>query len=326
MALKNSLALCAVISVLSPMAAQAAEVLTLYTSQPNRDAQQTVDAFEKANPDIEVKWVRDGTTKLMTKLRAELASGLVKPDVLLIADTVTMESLIGANHLLAYQSPNRDNFDTSLYHAEGYYHGTKLITSGIVRHQRSEQQPSSWKDLIDPKYQGQVVMPSPLYSGAALIHLATLTGNPKLGWSYYQKLHENGAMAQGGNGGVLKAVASGSKSYGVIVDFLAIREAAKGSPIEFVFPSEGVSMVTEPVAIMAKSTHRVAAKKFVDFLLSKQGQNLVLEQGYLPARADIGVPKGFPSRDEIKLMDFDAAATLKANSANKKRFSSIFGG
>jgi len=326
MTFKNSLALCAIITALSPIAAQAKEVLTLYTSQPNKDAQQTVDAFEKANPDIEVKWVRDGTTKLMTKLRAELASGVVKPDVLLIADTVTMESMVADKHLLAYNSPMRTQYDASLYHNEGYYYGTKLITSGIVRHKKATHSPTSWAQLTNSKYSGQLVMPSPLYSGAALIHLATLTNEPTLGWPYYQKLHDNGAMAQGGNGGVLKAVTSGSKSYGVIVDFLAIREAAKGSPIEFIFPTEGVSMVTEPVAIMAKSTHQESAKKFVDFVLSQDGQQLVLEQGYLPARADMGVPKGFPSRDKIKLMTFDAQSTLEANDANKQRFSNIFGG
>ena len=47
----------------------------LYTSQPNADAQATVDAFTAANPGVEVEWVRDGTTKIMAKLRAEIAAG-----------------------------------------------------------------------------------------------------------------------------------------------------------------------------------------------------------------------------------------------------------
>ncbi|MDO6454533.1 ABC transporter substrate-binding protein [Neptunomonas phycophila] len=325
MTFKNAFALCAALSV-SPLIANAQETLTLYTSQPNTDAQQTVDAFEKANPDIDVEWVRDGTTKLMTKLRAELASGVVKPDVLLIADSVTMESLAADNYLYAYPSPAREAYADSLYHPEGYYYGTKIITTGIVRHKRAPETPKSWADLTKPEYKGQLVMPSPLYSGAALIHLATLTDAPELGWNYYEQLQANGAMAQGGNGGVLKAVTSGSKPYGMIVDFLAIREAAKGSPIEFTFPTEGVSMVTEPVAIMEGSKNKAAAQRFVDFLLSKDGQALVLEQGYLPAREDAGVPAGFPQRDAIKLLPFDAAGTLKSTDENKSRFSDIFGG
>lgn len=303
-----------------------AETLTLYTSQPNQDAQMTVDAFEQAYPGIEVEWVRDGTTKLMAKLQAELSSGVVIPDVLLIADSVTMESLAADGHLLPYLSPNRTSYDASLFHQDGYYYGTKLITTGIVRHNRAPQTPTDWSDLIKPEYENQVAMPSPLYSGAALIHLATLTSEPSLGWDYYEALHNNGTMAQGGNGSVLKAVSSGTKPYGVIVDFLAIREAQKGSPLEFIFPTTGVSMVTEPVAIMNKAKNQDAAKKFVDFVLSRQGQQLVLDQGYLPARSDMPVPMGFPARDQIKLMNFDAAQTLQDSEANKQRFSDTFEG
>ena len=53
-----------------PLIAQAQETLVLYTSQPYSDAQQTVDAFEQAHPDIDVEWVRDGTTRLITRLRS----------------------------------------------------------------------------------------------------------------------------------------------------------------------------------------------------------------------------------------------------------------
>jgi iron(III) transport system substrate-binding protein len=325
MNVKNTLLLCATALAL-PLSVQAQEILTLYTSQPNKDAQMTVDAFEVANPDIKVEWVRDGTTKLMTKLRAELSSGVVKPDVLLIADSVTMESMVSDDYLYSYISPNRNQYEKSLYSENGYYYGTKLITSGIVRHKKAPQHPMDWSDLVKPEFKNQVAMPSPLYSGAALIHLATLTDDKSLGWNFYEQLHANKAMAQGGNGGVLKAVASGTKPYGVIVDFLAIREAAKGSPIEFIFPKTGVSMVTEPVAIMKEAKNKAAAKRFVDFLLSKEGQSLVLKQGYLPARSDIGVPAGFPMRADIRLMPFDAAKTLRDNEANKKRFSNIFEG
>jgi iron(III) transport system substrate-binding protein len=70
--------------------AAASGKLVLYTSQPNEDAQATVDAFNKVEPDVEVEWFREGTTKVMAKLRAEFAAEAPQPDVLLIADTVTM--------------------------------------------------------------------------------------------------------------------------------------------------------------------------------------------------------------------------------------------
>jgi len=300
--------------------------LVLYTSQPNEDAQATVDAFEKANPDVDVEWVRDGTTKVMAKLQAEFAAGNPQPDLLLIADSVTMAGLKRDDRLMAYEDADTTGFEDGLYDKDKTYFSTKLITTGIVNNTRAEMTPTSWKDLTKEEAKGQVTMPSPLTSGAALVHLAAITQNPDLGWTYVEALAENGATAAGGNGGILKAVAGGQTAYGVIVDYLPIREAAKGSPVKFVFPTEGVSAVTEPVAILKTAKNPEAAKAFVDFLLSEEGQKLASTQGYLPARDGIEPPAGFPSRDEIKLMPFDADQALADEEENKKRFSEIFGG
>lgn len=302
-----------------------ADTITLYTSQPNADAQQTVDAFMAANPGTDVEWVRDGTTKLMARLRAEVEAGNPQPDVLLIADTVTLEGMAQEGLLTAYQSPEAEAYDAALYSAEGYYYSTKLITTGIVYNTGVEGVPTSWGDLSDAAMKGQIAMPSPLYSGAALIHLATLTGNEKLGWNYYEALAANDARAQGGNGGTFKAVASGEKPYGMVVDFLAVRNKADGSPVEFVFPEEGVSYVTEPVAIMSSAKNVEGAQKFVDFLISEAGQELVLDMGYIPARDGMGVPEGFPAREDIKLMAFDPAEALANAEANKAKFAELFG-
>ena len=93
----------ALAATLAATGAQAASgKLVIYTSQPSKDAQQTVDAFTKANPGIKVEWIRDGTTKVMAKLRAEFAAGAPKPDVLLIADVVNMESLKSEGRLMAH--------------------------------------------------------------------------------------------------------------------------------------------------------------------------------------------------------------------------------
>lgn len=307
-----------------PLAAPAG-TLKLYTSQPNEDAQKTVDAFEAAHPGIDVEWVRDGTTQLMARLAAEMAAGAGVPDVLLIADTVTLEGLAQDGKLAAYTSPEAGAYDPSLVSPDGFYHSTKLITTGIVYNTGAARVPASWSDLARPEYKGMLAMPSPLYSGAALIHLATLTGDPALGWSWYEGLAANGAQADGGNGGVFKAVASGEKPYGVLVDYMALRAKAEGSPVDFVFPAEGVTYVTEPVAIMSEAANRADAEAFVDFVLSEEGQNLVVQMGYIPARTGIASPKGFPARKDLKLIPFDPARTLAETEANKARFAEVFG-
>ena len=310
-------------------AAFAADVsgkLVLYTSQPNADAQKTVDAFTAIHPDVEVEWIRDGTTKVMAKLRAEFEAGAPQPDVLLIADMVTMEGLEAAGRLMPHPDADVSAYDPALMDAGKHYFSTKLITTGIVYNTSAPMVPTSYLDLLDEAAKDKLAMPSPLTSGAATIHMAAITSHPDLGWEFYEGLADQGANPQGGNGGTYKAIAGGEKLYGFVVDFLPIRNKLEGAPVEFVFPDEGVSAVTEPVAILSTAQNPTAAKAFVDFLISPEGQQLASDMGYLPAHPAINPPEGFPMLDDVKLLDFDPAAALANDQENKARFIDIFGG
>jgi len=300
--------------------------LLLYTSQPNADAQQTIDAFMEAYPAVNVEFFRDGTTKVMAKLEGEFAAGQPQPDVLLIADTVTMERLKQQDRLMAHPDADVSAYDPQLMDDEGHYFSTKLITTGIISNEAAPMTPSSYTDLLEPAAKGKAIIPSPLTSGAAAITMATITEHPDLGWDFYEALAAQNTLAQGGNGGVYRSVAGGEKLYGFVVDFLAIRNIQDGAPVDFTFPDEGVSFVTEPVAILSSANNPEAAKAFVDFLLSPEGQQLAANQGYLAAHPDITPPEGFPSRDAIKLMDFDPSVALEEDRDNKMRFQELFGG
>ncbi|ORE92642.1 iron ABC transporter substrate-binding protein [Stappia sp. 22II-S9-Z10] len=306
--------------------AEPSGTLTLYTSQPNADAQATIDAFQAAYPNVSVGFFRDGTTKVMAKLQSEFAAGQPQADLLLIADTVTMEALKQEGRLLAYRDADTSAYPDGLMDEEGYYFSTKLITTGIVYNTGAPLKPQSYKDLLADEAAGKIMIPSPLTSGAATITMETLIADPSLGWDFYEGLAEQDTLASGGNGGVFKAVAGGEKLYGFLVDYLAIRSRDEGAPVEFVFPTEGVSYVTEPVAILSTTQNEEAAKAFVDFLLSEEGQALAAAQGYLPAHPAVDAPAGFPSRDAIKLMEFDPARALRESDADKLRFSEMFGG
>lgn len=316
----------AALSLAGPAFAEASGKLVLYTSQPNEDAQRTVDAFMAANPGVTVEWVRDGTPKIMAKFRAELAAGAPQADVLLIADSVTMEGLKAEGLLMAYPEADISAYEPGIMDPDKTWFATKLITTGIVYNTSAPMKPTSYKDLLAPEATAAFMMPSPLASGAATIHMVSVTGVPELGWGYYETLAKQGALADGANGGVFKAVAGGEKLYGFLVDFLAIREKAKGAPIEFVFPVEGVSAVSEPVAILANTKNPDAAKAFVDFLISEEGQKLAAEMGYLPAHPGVTPPAGFPARSDIKVLPFDPAKALAEEAANKARFTEMFGG
>lgn len=299
--------------------------LALYTSQPERDAAQTVTAFKKAYPGVEVEVFRSGTTEVLGKLAAEFAGGAPKADVLLIADAGSMESLKKAGRLMSYPEAKLNGLEPGSYDADRTYFGSKLITTGIVVNTSAKNRPTSFADLVKPEYKGQLSMPSPLYSGAAAIMLGTMTSRPDLGWSYFEKLKADDTVAVRGNGAVLTAVANGEKSYGILVDFMAFNARARGSPIDFIFPAEGNPAVTEPVAILKTTQNPAAARAFVDFILSDEGQKLAVAMGYIPARASVGMPAWLPAGTKINIMPTDIAKVADTNAANLKRFAEIFG-
>lgn len=303
-----------------------AGTLTLYTSQPEADATKTVEAFKAANPGVKVEIFRSGTSDLLTKLAAEFAAGAPQPDVLLIADAVSMELLKKDGRLLAYAEADVDGLAQDSYDAGRTYFGSKLITTGIAYNTAAAEKPESWADLARPAYKDGLVMPSPLYSGAAAYMMSGMALDPALGWAFYTGLKDNGAIAVRGNGAVLKAVAGGEKPYGVLVDFMALNARAQGSPIEFVFPAEGVTAVTEPVAILSTAKNPADGRRFVDFILSDDGQKLARDMGYLPAKASAGRPDWLPEGVEIKLMPVDIEAVTGRIEADKAAFADLFGG
>jgi iron(III) transport system substrate-binding protein len=319
-------ALCAAVLAVGSVAAQTPKGrLVLYTSQPERDATQTVAAFKRAYPNVEVDVFRSGTTEVMGKLAAEFAADAPKADVLLLADAATMQALKKDNRLLPYREAKVDSFDAGTYDVDRTYFGSKLITTGIVVNTAAKSRPASWADLAKSEYKGQIAMPSPLYSGAAAIMLGTMTSRPDLGWGFFEKLKAADAVAVRGNGAVVTAVANGEKAYGVLVDFMAFNAKAKGSPVDFVFPAEGVPAVTEPVAILKTTQNPAAARAFVDFILSDDGQKLAVAMGYIPAKSGVGMPPWYPAGAKIKLMTSDIPTIVQTNNANLKRFSELFG-
>ena len=313
-------------AVAAPLGAQPGGKLVLYTSQPDRDAQRTVEGFRKKNPGVDVEIFRSGTTEVMSKLMAEIAAGAPRADVLLIADALSMERLKAGGELQAYPGADVSELPPDAYDKAKTYFGTKLITTGIIVNRQAAMKPTSWKDLLKPEAKGQVALPSPLYSGAAAIHMGALRASAALGADFYAKLARNGAVALRGNGAVLNAVAGGQKMYGIIVEFMALNARAKGSPVDFVFPAEGVSIVTEPTAILRGTKNPEAARAFVDFLLSKDGQELAVSQGYFPARKDVKPPPGFPDVASLEILPVDIGELEKRDELNKKRFAELFGG
>lgn len=301
--------------------------VNVYTSQPSDQMAEVVSAFNKDHPEIAIELFRSGTTEVMNKLAAEIAAGAPQADVVLIADAVAMTQLKKDGRLTAYPDAPVSSIPPALVDPDKTFFGTKLITTGIVYNTNLVKvPPTSWKDLLAPDAASRTIMPSPLYSGAAVIHVGTMTQQPQFGWDYYETLAKNGAIAGKGNGTVVEAVARGEKAYGIIVEYIAFNAAKKGSPVAFVFPQEGVSAISQPVGIIKGTDALDAAKVFVDWQLGRTAQEQSVAQGYFPIFDSITPPAGYPSVGKLRILPGDFEKMLADDEANKRRFADLFGG
>lgn len=314
------------VAVSKPEAAKLKGTMTLYTSQPEADAQTLIEAFNNKYPDITVNVFRSGTEEVISKVMAEKETNSLMADVLLVSDAATFESLKAENLLLSYASPELNGIDSSYYDADHTYTGTKIISTGIIYNTDIIKNiPASLADLKKAEYKDEITMPSPLYSGAAAYNLGVIVRTDSLGWELYKGLKDNNVMVGKGNGGVQKAVVNGEKGLGLIVDYMALRSKAEGAPVDFVYPSEGSLCVTEPVGILKSSKNQELAKTFVDFLLSNEGQTTTSQIGYTPIKAGVAAPQGFRSADEITNLTYDIATLVQTRKDDKEAFATMFG-
>ncbi|SYX87094.1 Iron ABC transporter iron-binding subunit [Paenibacillus alvei] len=300
--------------------------LSFYTSQPEEDAGKLVTAFNKKHPDVQVSVFRSGTEEVTAKIQAERQAGKTQADVLLLADSVTFENLKKDDLLLSYKSPELSEIPTDLVDPEGMYAGTKVMATVLATNtQKISTPPSSWKVLTKPESQNESIMPSPLYSGAAAYNIGVFSRTDGFGWDFLQSSKTNGMAVIKGNGAVMKSVASGEKSYGVVVDYLVAREKAKGSPVELTYPEEGVPIITEPIGIMKEAANVPAAQAFVDFILSEDGQKLSAEIGYSPIRKGVAPPEGLKGVSDMKILSGDPVKLAADRETDKQQFINVFG-
>lgn len=299
--------------------------ITLYTSEPQEKIDAVVSAFNVDHPEITVEVFRAGTGDLTARIESERVSGDVQADVLLAADAGTFERYKTDDLLLAYSPADVDALDQDVVDPEGFYVGTRIIPTVIAYNTNLvDSPPTSWQELTDASYADQITMPNPDVSGAAAYNAAVWTDSDKLGDSWLQELAANKPIIAESNGPVSQAVASGTSSIGIVVDYLARELKAAGSPIDLVYPSEGVPYVSQPVGIFASTDEQAASEAFVDFLVSEAGQALAVSQSYLPVRSDVGTPEGAPSMDDITIITPDLTVISEIQADAVARFNELF--
>ena len=327
MRLKQLSSICAIsISLgLVSVAASAQQKLFVYTSMKESMVGDLKTAFVKKHPDIKLDFQSAGAGKLMAKIAAERESGKIMADVLWTSEVPDFYQLKAQGLLLPYIPSESKAILNPLPEYDGSFTAVRLGTLGIAYNTRLiKEAPRTWADLQKPAFKGAYGIANPALSGTAYMSVAVLSKT--FGWTYFEGLRANGAKMGKGSGQVVDDTASGDLVASLAVDYITLDKVDKGATLALVYPPE-MLVIPSPIAIFRNSPNTDAAKKFVDFVLSKEGQTMIANEGTLPVRADVKVPERFklPLVEEAmkRAMKIDYQQIMSEKEATIKKFTDI---
>ena len=188
---------------------------------------------------------------------------------------------------------------------DGYYFGFAASGYGIMWNTRyvganELPEPKEWGDLAAAPYYDHVAIASPARSGTTHLTIETILQGEgwDKGWQTIKDMAGNFQTITDRSFGVPEAVNSGQVGYGIVIDFFAFSAQGSGFPVKFVYPTV-TTVVPANVGIVANAPNTENAKKFVNFLLSPAGQEVLLEPSIrrLPVNPAVyaKAPEGYPN-------------------------------
>jgi iron(III) transport system substrate-binding protein len=254
--------------------------LWVYTSM----YRHVMDAFEPLLADrlprVKVRWFQGGSEKIATKLEAELAAGGSPCDVLMTSDPFLYRRLAKEQRLLRAVSPNGVRTPRAIVDPNGQWEAVRLSTMVMV-HRAGAESPSSFAELLEPRWKGEVMIGDPLTSGTAFTWAVSMERSS--GEDFFERLRANGARIGGGNAAVLQKIEGSEAAIGVVLLENVLAAKRRGSPVEVRWPSDGAVVIPGPAAILSSSRNVPAARAFIDVLLSPEGQQVIRELGDMHA-------------------------------------------
>jgi iron(III) transport system substrate-binding protein len=303
------LALAALIGLAGTAAAK--DKLVVYTALEEEQLPVYKQAFEAANPNYEIEWVRDSTGVITARLLAEKDN--TQADAIWGLAATSLMVLDGKGMLEGYKPQGyadiKEDFKDKRSDTPTWV-GMDAWASAICFNTAEAEKlglpkPTSWKDLLNPVYKGHIVMPNPGSSGTGFLTVAAWLQvfGEKDGWAYMDQLHQNINTYLHSGSKPCKAAGAGEYPIGISFSYPGVTLKNQGAPLDIILPKEGLGWEMEATAIMKGTKHLEAAKALADFAASADANKLYNGFYQVLARKDVKatLPENYPA-DEEKLM------------------------
>jgi iron(III) transport system substrate-binding protein len=299
-----------------------------YTAVDLAVAERIAEAFKGKFPGIEVRVERTGAERVFQRIGQEYASGVHAVDVVNSSDASHLLTWKRQDLLLPYVPEDvAKHYRPEHRDADGTYAGFRATLSPIAYNTKlvkAEEAPTSFKDLLDPKWKSKIVKAHPGYSGTILT--ATFEMVRDIGWDFYENLAKQNIMQVQSATDPPKKLALGERSVmadGTEYNVFLLKEA--GQPVDTIYPTEGTPFVIGPNGIFKAAPNPNAAKLFQNYCFTPEAQAIIIENGGLRSlHQEVKEKPGRKPLADIKLMKEDAEAAEKASEEIKTRYLKIF--
>ncbi len=280
--------------------------LTIVTSFSKDLTEPYRQAFQKKHPGTKVEVQNRNTAAAVTFIRETRSN---PPDIMW-ASAPDAFAVLKKDNLLQKYAPKAQGIASKvgsypINDPEGFFVGFAASGYGIMYNTRyltanNLPAPKEWDDLKKPIYFGHVGFSAPSRSGTSHLTVETILQGEgwDKGWATLLTIGGNLQQVSDRSFGVPDAVNSGQYGVGIVIDFFGLSAKASGFPVEFVYPTV-TAIVPANVGVIANAKNQKAAQAFVEFLLSDEGQQILLDPKIqrLPVRMDTykKAPKDYPN-------------------------------
>jgi iron(III) transport system substrate-binding protein len=281
-----------------------------------------VAAFEKKYPGTKASSVVAGTGEIIKRMEAEQARPLGD-----LGWSFGPEAIGDKKGLFEpYLSRESGSFFPGQVPADRVWSPFTTMPYVIMYNKKlvsEAEKPKSWKDVLDPKWKGKVAYADASKSGSSytlLVAWLSIYGKNETGWKFVEDLLRQCKVLPKSSM-TYQGVANGEYPIGLTFEQAAFDYLKGGAPIGLIYPSEGTAITLDGSAVIKNAPHPNAAKLFLDWTVSKEMQQLMVERfGRRSVRKDVGSPAGLPALDQIKAIAYDLDYAANSRTQLLKRF------
>jgi iron(III) transport system substrate-binding protein len=280
--------------------------IVLYTANFLDTEQSVSKRFSERFPGIPIEIVRAPTGSLITRVKTEAAANRMIADVIDISDRVQARSMI---ELFApYAPPNAADYPDIARTGDRMWPRSGNAWTIAYNFEIVTDPPKSWADLAKPEF-GKLHLGQTVVAAGGGPFNRAMFERKVLGEDYWVKQAALKPVLFPSQAQMVDAMIRGEIGVAPLVTNLAIPLTVQGAPLKWFFAPEGVPVTVFSAGIAKGAGHPNAAKLFLDWALSREGQALMVELGSFSALANGPMPPGvdtraiktwYPDDDEIE--------------------------